>query len=237
MGTDFVRKSCLKTIHSTVFSLVTVCPCEQFVLENCNGASVYSLNTKDRTLMIYLDYSKAFDSVGHKRLIHKIKSYGFGDVFINWITDFLANRKQRVFLRGHLSEQKDVLSGVPQGSVLGPLLFILFVNDLPDIVNGKVKMYADDTKLYDNQRNSGSLQEDLDKLEKWSRKWLLRFNELKCKVMHFGKGNPEHTYKIGQTELVKVTEEKDLGVYIKNDAKPSLQCIEAAKRQPKLWVL
>ena len=163
-------------------------------------------------MRVYLDYRKAFDSVGHKRLVHKIKSYGFGEVFINWITDFLANRKQKVFLRGHLSEQKDVLSGVPQGSVLGPLLFILFVNDLPEIVNGKVKMYADDTKLYDNQKNSGSLQEDLDKLEKWSRKWLLRFNELKCKVMHFGKGNPEHIYKIGQTELVKVTEEKDLGV-------------------------
>ena len=192
--------------------------------------STNSLDEGEGLDMIYLDYSKAFDSVGHKRLIHKIKSYGFGDVFINWITDFLANRKQRVFLRGHLSEQKDVLSGVPQGSVLGPLLFILFVNDLPDIVNGKVKMYADDTRLYDNQRNSGSLQEDLDKLEKWSREWLLRFNELKCEVMHFGKGNPEHTYKIGQTELVKVTEEKDLGVYIKNDAKPSLQCIEAAKK-------
>ena len=133
-----------------------------------------SLDEGEGLDMIYLDYRKAFDSVGHKRLVHKIKSYGFGEVFINWITDFLANRKQRVFLRGHLSEQKDVLSGVPQGSVLGPLLFILFVNDLPEIVNGKVKMYADDTKLYDNQKNSGSLQEDLDKLEKWSRKWLLK---------------------------------------------------------------
>lgn len=113
---------------------------------------------------------------------------------------------------------------------MGPLLFILYVNDIPEVVSGNVKMYADDTKLYDNHKNNKSLQRDLDNLEQWSRKWLLRFNEVKCKIMYFGRDNPEHKYKIGTTELKRVTEEKDLGVHITNDAKPSLQCIEAAKK-------
>lgn len=189
-----------------------------------------SLDEGEGLDMIYLDYRKAFDSVPHKRLIHKVQNYGFGDTYINWIKDFLTSRKQQVFLRGHFSEPRDVLSGVPQGSVMGPLLFVLYVNDIPDVVSGKVKMYADDTKLYDNHKNSKSLQRDLETLEQWSRKWLLKFNEAKCKIMYFGRDNPEHKYKIGTTELKKVTEEKDLGVHITNDAKPSLQCTEAAKK-------
>lgn len=144
-----------------------------------------SLDEGEGLDIIFLDYKKAFDSVPHKRLLHKVKSYGFGEVYTNWIKDFLFNRKQRVFIRGQFSEHASVLSGVPQGSVLGPLLFILFVNDIPEVVNAKVKMYADDTKLYDNHMKFRSLQEDLKNLEKWSRTWLLKFNELKCKVMHF----------------------------------------------------
>ena len=189
-----------------------------------------SLDEGEGMDMVFLDYKKAFDTVPHKRLLYKVRKYGFGDIYINWIKDFLTNRKQRVHIRGQFSEPTEVLSGVPQGSVLGPLLFILFVNDIPDTVNAKVKMYADDTKVYERQTEADSLQRDLERLEEWSRKWLMKFNELKCKVMYFGKNNPKHTYLLGNTELEKVTNEKDLGVYITDDAKPSLQCVEAAKK-------
>ena len=91
-------------------------------------------------------------------------------------------------------------------------------------------MYADDTKVHENQTESRSLQNDLENLEEWSRKWLMKFNELKCKVIYFGKDNPKHIYVLGNIELAKVTNEKDLGIYISEDAKPSLQCIEAAKK-------
>ena len=180
--------------------------------------------------MVFLDYKKAFDTVPHKRLLYKVKKYGFGEVYTNWIENFLSHRKQTVFIRGQSSKPADVLSGVPQGSVLGPLLFILYVNDIPEIVKAKVKMYADDTKVYEDQTQCSSLQLDLKRLEEWSRKWLLKFNELKCKVMYFGKNNPKQTYTLGNTELEKVTTEKDLGVHITDDAKPSQQCIEAAKK-------
>lgn len=104
------------------------------------------------------------------------------------------------------------------------------MNDIPEVVNAKLKIYADDTKLYDNHMKFRSLQEDLKNLEKWSRTWLLKFNELKCKVMHFGRNNTKHTYVLGNNELSKVSNEKDLGVYITDDAKPSMQCVEAAKK-------
>ncbi|MES9884607.1 MAG: reverse transcriptase family protein, partial [Sedimenticola sp.] len=136
--------------------------------------------------MIYLDYSKAFDSVPHKRLIYKLSKYGFGDKFVNWIRYFLMEREQTVSIRGHFSKPVEVLSGVPQGSVLGPLLFVLYVNDIPEIVYANVKMFADDTKLYDLYDKCYSLQDDLDKLMIWSSEWLMKFNESKCKVMHIG---------------------------------------------------
>ena len=91
----------------------------------------------------------------------------------------------------------------------------------PEIVKVKVKMYTDDTKINEDQTKCSSLHLDLKRLEEWSRKLLLKFNELKCKVRYFGKNNPKHTYTLGNTELEKVTTEKDLGVHITDDAKPS----------------
>ncbi len=106
---------------------------------------------------------------------------------MNWIAAFLTNRKQQVGVRSESSDWADVISGVPQGSVLGPILFVIYINGLPDIISSSAKLFADDTKLYNvvgKEGGSQTIQEDLNILEKWSATWLLRFNADKCKCMH-----------------------------------------------------
>ncbi|XP_072014972.1 uncharacterized protein [Amphiura filiformis] len=183
--------------------------------------------------IIFLDYAKAFDSVPHKRLINKLKAYGFNGKVLNWIEDFLMGRSQTVTVRNATSNQADVLSGVPQGSVLGPLLFILYINDLPQHVNSSIQMFADDTKIFtavDTPESADKLQSDIDKLQIWSAKWLLRFNAGKCKTMHFGNANPEVDYIMDGVTLEAIQEEKDLGVYLTSDCKSSVQCTKAAQK-------
>ena len=113
-----------------------------------------------------------------------------------WIADFLNDRYQRVTVRGQSSESHSVKSGVPQGSVLGPLLFLAYVNDLDDYCMSNILKYADDTKLFGT--DSHILQMDLDALRQWSNEWLLRFNVNKCAVMHYGYDNQRQEYIIGR---------------------------------------
>jgi len=184
--------------------------------------------------VIYLDYKKAFDSVPHRRLIEKLKGYGINGHLLEWITSFLTSRTMRVGVKGSFSEWIEVLSGVPQGSVLGPLLFLLFVNELPDWIVNSMRMFADDTKLWAEIRSesdNNSLQKDLDELSSWSRKWLFKFNPLKCKIMRIGHRLDTRYFMTdvsGRNELQTVKAEKDLGVFCTDDLKPSTQCIKAA---------
>jgi hypothetical protein len=132
---------------------------------------------------IYLDFAKAFDKVPHQRLAAKMQAHGIGGAIYNWIVGWLRERKQVVMVNGCASEQADVLSGVPQGSVLGPLLFLMFVNDMDDQVTSQLLKFADDTKLYLPLKNTAShatLQEDLNKLCQWSQEWQMLFNVDKC---------------------------------------------------------
>ena len=141
---------------------------------------------------IYLDFQKAFDKVPHKRLLNKLKGYGIGGNLLSWIESFLTDRKQRVVLNGSESNWTNVTSGIPQGSVLGPTLFLIYINDLPDVVHNIVKLFADDTKLYsvvNNAEEQEKLQEDINNLTSWSNEWLLKFNVSKCKHLHLGKPN------------------------------------------------
>ena len=115
------------------------------------------------------------------------------------------------------SSWADVTSGIPQGNVLGPMLFIIYINDMPSSVLSSIYLFADDPKLYRNMSsndNPPTLQHDLQQLEKWSEKWQLRFNLNKCKVMHLGRQNPRPNYTMGGTTLATTTSEKDLGVYV-----------------------
>ena len=171
--------------------------------------------------IIYLDFRKAFDTVPHERLLKKMEAYGIVGKLLNWVRDFLSNRKQRVRVGNCMSSEKDVKSGIPQGSILGPVLFTIFINDLPDEVTSFCKIFADDTKIYDKSDNHKTLQDNLYCLQKWSERWNLYFNVDKCKVLHVGKNNPEHEYNMKINEeyrlIHKCEEEKDLGVIFDKD--------------------
>ena len=166
--------------------------------------------------VLYLDFQKAFDTVPHKRLLYKLKSYGISGNLRGWITDFLSDRTQVVRVGSSYSLESKVTSGIPQGSILGPVLFTIFINDLPEDLTSVCKIFADDTKAYNADINSQTLQCDLDKLMNWSRVWCLYFNAKKCKVMHIGKNNAEKEYILyqnsTQVSLTTCEEEKDLGV-------------------------
>ena len=168
--------------------------------------------------VIYMDFMKAFDSVPHKRLLVKLSRYGITSKLLKWCESFLLNRRQCVVVNGQKSQWADVHSGIPQGSVLGPLMFIVYINDLPDVVNTAIKLFADDTKIYTTTDRSEELQQDLDNLQNWSNIWLLKFHPEKCGVMHLGRTNDRKDYtmesQLGTISVKKSESEKDLGIHV-----------------------
>ena len=165
----------------------------------------------------------------------KLKAYGITGNLLRWIENFLTNRTQRVVINGIPSDPLPVWSGVPQGSVIGPLLFLIYINDLLDNLKSKGKLFADDSKIFRkivNPDDRVALQEDLNKLREWSRKWMLEFNESKCKVMHISlrKTNPEYVYYMNDKVLDKTELEKDLGVFVASNWKTSAHVAKVAAR-------
>ena len=183
--------------------------------------------------IMYLDFKKAFDKVPHQRLLLKLKAYGIGNGMINWIEKWLIDRRQRVVVDGEVSNWKSVLSGVPQGSVLGPILFLIYINDLDDDITSKVLKFADDTKVFRKIKSDADrqhLQDDLNKLIEWYDKWQMLFNFGKYKCLHTGHGNEDAQYTMGGTVLSTTLKENNLGLTISADMKVSEQCgIAAAK--------
>ena len=156
-----------------------------------------------------------------------------GNSIINWIEQWLNDRRQRVVVDGEVSSWKPVLNGVPQGSVLGPILFLIYINDLEEGVTGNILKFADDTKLFRKVKEIGDkqkLQDDIDKFVKWSEKWQMLFNFGKCKCIHTGSGNTGENYEMGGTILSKTVKEKDLGVTTNANMKVSEQCRIAASK-------
>ena len=186
------------------------------------------LDEGDCADVAYLDFRKAFDLVSHKLLIYKMSKYGISGQILEWVKNFLNNRTQRVVIRGTASEEFKVTSGVPQGSVLGPILFLIFINDLPSDIISPISLFADDSKIFtrivtkaktgklkiSSPNGKDVLQNDLDRIQDWAKKWKMEFNIDKCKIMHLGYNNPNNVYSMDGINLNETNEEKDLGVTI-----------------------
>ena len=196
-----------------------------------------TIDSGDRYDVIYLDFSKAFDKVPHKKLLEKVKAHGIGGKIYNWIKGWLNSREQRVQVNGNKSDWGKVTSGVPQGSVLGPLLFIIYINDLETGLNSDVSKFADDTKIGRPIRDiadARALQEDLNSLNEWSEKWEMKFNVSKCNVMSLGKGESNLEYTLNNIPLGKTDSARDLGVRVSRDLRPREQCISARNKANKI---
>ena len=173
--------------------------------------------------MIVLDFWKAFDKVPHKRLMKKLRSYGVRGKIHLWIQSFLTIRQQRVAVDGENSDWVSVDSGVPQGTVLGPTLFLAFINDLVRAAkHSQVRLFADDCVLYrevKNQEDCELLQADLENLEKWEEKWSMSFNPDKCNSISITRKRNKlcHNYKLHNQDFKQVSSTPYLGVELSSD--------------------
>jgi len=183
---------------------------------------------------VYIDYAKCFDKISHRHLLFKISRYGITGKIISWLRNWLKNRKQRVCLNGVTSAWADVTSSVIQGSILGPMLFTIYSNDIDKVLKtSKISKYADDSKVFAkvvSMEDHVNLQVDLDNVFDWSVKWKMEMNKEKCHIIHFGSNNKGMGYSLGDENLETVEEEKDLGVIIHKSGKPHQQCSKAAKK-------
>jgi hypothetical protein len=184
---------------------------------------------------VYIDFKKAFDSVPHQRLLYKLKLYGITGKLLLWLENFIKDRIQRVQVNGSLSNWEKVVSGVPQGSVLGPILFLLYVNDIPARIDCKLLMFADDLKIWQPIKQLGDinlLQKNLDTLQDWSERWLLKFNTSKCMTMRIGRQNSTfpNAYHLNGVNLPIIDKERDLGVIVSNSLKAENQCLRASQK-------
>ena len=185
-----------------------------------------------QTDIAILDFSKAFDTVPHQKLLEKMKKYGITGNTHKWITSFLTSRKMKVIIDGFSSEEDVVTSGVPQGTVLGPILFLIHINDLPLVVDSQVRLFADDCLLYrpiQNINDQIKLQQDLESLQKWASEWGMSFNTKKCYIMSIKK-KKTYFYKLNSHILETVTSIPYLGVTIADDLKWNIHINSITKK-------
>ena len=186
----------------------------------------------------YIDFSKAFDSVSIPKLIHKLKAYGLRGNLINWLTDYLTCRTYCVRAENTLSEEVEQISGVPEGSVLGPICCALYINDLPYVVKNSVcKMYADDVKLYcifDDDKSCDGFQADIHEIAIWALKWQFVISLEKTVILHIGRKNSKRAYNLNGVNISSVTSVKDLRMYVSNGLSWRLHCTEVTKRASKV---
>uniref|UniRef100_A0A4W3HMU2 Reverse transcriptase domain-containing protein n=1 Tax=Callorhinchus milii TaxID=7868 RepID=A0A4W3HMU2_CALMI len=182
---------------------------------------------KDESVDVaYLDFQKAFNKVPHKRLVQKIRAHGIGGSILTSNGKWLTGRKQRVGINGSFSDWRDVTSGVPQGSVLGPQLFTICINDLDEDIKANISKFADDTKLggsVNTEDDIKKMQQDIDRLGDWAGRWQMKYNVGKCEVIHRGRKNSRAGYFLEGERLECVSVQRDLGVLVHQSQKVSLQ--------------
>ena len=181
-----------------------------------------NMSQRLQTDVLIMDFSKAFDKVHHGLLLHKLHQYGVQGNVHRWIGSFLQGRTQRVLVEGEKSQEVEVESGVPQGSVLGPSLFLYFINDMPQDINATVRLFADDTIAYlavKSNKDSKRLQEDLDRLAAWEETWRMRFHPDKCVVLPVSRKDSiiDPTYFLHGQQLAVVRDAKYLGCVLTHD--------------------
>ena len=197
-----------------------------------------TLNTHGQVDAVMLDFRKAFDKVSHAKLIHKLEHYGIQGKTRLWLAAFLTKRSQFVAVDGSHSSHLEVVSGVHQGTVLGPTLFLLFINDIVDRSDSTIRLFADDTVVYreiSSPSDHACLQYDLRNLESWAKTWQMQFNIAKCQLLSIS--NKKNTRKFDYTldsQYLTPTDDHDyLGVRCRRDLRWSSHCSKVSSRANK----
>jgi hypothetical protein len=204
----------------------------------CLSDWVEEINRGNTVDSVYLDFRKAFDSVVHSKLLLKCESYGLSGKVLRFLRAFITGRWQRVVVDDCVSSWLPVKSGVPQGSVLGPLLFLLYINDLPDVLQcSTCKLYADDSKIYAPLRRkeqfSRLLQHDLTSVHIWCDTWQLQLNSSKCELLKIGSVSADGSYTLAGSNIRVSSLVKDLGVLVPNKLDFREHCASIASKASK----